>query len=49
VFIEPKEGETLIYESKAYGENVTLQVRCSRVGEVQGEYEIVDEVEDPSA
>jgi hypothetical protein len=49
VFLVPKEGATLTYEGKAYGEHVTLQVRRSRLGEVQGEYDVVDAVEDPYA
>jgi hypothetical protein len=49
VFIEPKECERLIYEGKAYGENVTLQMRRSHLGEVEGDYEVVDAVEDPYA
>jgi hypothetical protein len=49
VFLVPKDGETLTYEGKAYGEHVTLQVRRSRLGEVEGGYEVVDAVEDPYA
>jgi len=42
VHVQPRPGETVVYEGRAYGDRATLQVRRGDLERVEGSWEEVD-------
>ena len=49
VHVQPRPGEVVLYEGKAYGDRGTLQVRRGELERVEGKFDEVDPANLPDA